>query len=101
MQKRKLGNSSTVVSAIGIGAMSLTNFYGPIDKEQSHAILKKALDLGINHLDTSNMYGNGLSEERIGSFLTNQGSHRNSLFKIATKAGVTRDANGNRIFDNS
>ena len=101
MQKRQLGKSSTAVSAIGIGAMSLTNFYGPIDKRQSHAILKKALDLGINHLDTSNMYGNGLSEERIGSFLTNQGSHRNSLFKIATKAGVTRDANGNRVFNNS
>ena len=46
MQKRQLGNSSTMVSAIGIGAMSLTNFYGPIDKGQSHAILKKALDLG-------------------------------------------------------
>ena len=101
MQKRQLGNSSTMVSAIGIGAMSLTNFYGPIDKGQSHAILKKALDLGIDHLDTSNVYGNGTSEERIGSFLAKQGSHRNSLFKIATKAGITQNTNGKRIFNNS
>ncbi len=101
MQKRKLGNSGTEVSAIGFGAMSLTSFYGSTDTERSHAILKKALDLGIDHLDTSNAYGNGLSEERIGSFLDKQGSYKNGLFKIATKAGITRDRDGNRIFDNS
>ncbi|MBM09047.1 MAG: aldo/keto reductase [Magnetovibrio sp.] len=101
MQTRQLGNSGTEVSAIGLGAMSLTDFYGCTDTQSSHAVLKKALDLGIDHLDTSNAYGNGLSEKRIGSFLDKQGSYRNSLFKIATKAGITRDRDGHRAFDNS
>lgn len=101
MQKRKLGNGGTVVSAIGIGAMSFSNFYGPADTEQSHAILSLALDLGIDHIDTANVYGNGVSEERIGSFLAKQGADRNSLFKIATKASICRSDDGKTVFDNS
>jgi len=101
MHKRSLGRNGTTVSAIGIGALSFTNFYGSTNTETSHAILNKALDLGIDHVDTSNVYGGGLSEERIGSFLAKQGSHRHSLFKIATKAGITRDPDGIRPFNNS
>lgn len=101
MQRRKLGQAETSVSAIGYGAMSLTNFYGPIDSEQSHAILHKALELGIDHLDTSNVYGAGLSEERIGVFLAKQGRQKDDIFTIATKAGITRNADGARVFDNS
>jgi aryl-alcohol dehydrogenase-like predicted oxidoreductase len=55
MQMRKLGNTGTMVSAIGIGAMSFLDFYGPSDTEKSHAILNMALDVGIDHIDTSNV----------------------------------------------
>jgi aryl-alcohol dehydrogenase-like predicted oxidoreductase len=101
MKKRELGNVGTRVSAVGIGAMSFSDFYGPTDTEKSHAILKKALDLGIDHIDTSNVYGGGISEERIGSFLRDQGSQRHLLFKIATKAGIKRGDDGTNSFDNS
>jgi aryl-alcohol dehydrogenase-like predicted oxidoreductase len=82
MKKRNLGSAGTTVSAVGIGAMSFSDFYGPTDTEKSHAILRKALeDLGIDHIDTSNVYGPGVSEERIGSFLKHQGVRKNDLFK--------------------
>jgi len=101
MKKRKLGGAGTVVSAIGIGAMSFSDFYGPTNTEKSHAILSKALDLGIDHIDTANVYGSGLSEERIGSFLKGQRSGKHDLFKISTKAGIARGDDGHRYFDNS
>ena len=101
MKQRLFGPRKTGVSAIGIGGMSFSDFYGPTNTEQSHAILRAALDLGINHIDTANGYGSGVSEERIGSFLKKQGPGRHSLFKIATKAGIRRDSDGRRHFDNS
>ncbi len=101
MKKRNLGNTGTTVSAVGIGAMSFSDFYGQTDTEKSHAILCKALDLGIDHIDTSNVYGAGVSEERIGSFLKGQGVRKNDLFKIATKAGIKRGDDGRNHFDNS
>ena len=73
MNKRKLVNSGAEVSAIELGALSFSDFYGPTDTEKSHAILAAALNLGINHIDTSNVHGFGASEERIGSFLAKQG----------------------------
>jgi len=101
MQKRKLGTGGAQVSAIGIGAMSFTDFYGPTDEKKSHQILSTALDLGIDHLDTSNVYGMGKSEQRIGSFLAKQGAARHDMFKIATKAGICSSEDGQRYFDNS
>ncbi|WP_340117377.1 aldo/keto reductase [Pelagibius sp. 7325] len=90
------------MSAVGIGAMSFTSFYGPTSEAESHAILTAALDLGIDHLDTSNVYGMGLSERVIGSFLAKQGKAKDGLFRIATKAGIRRDKEtGKRGFDNS
>jgi len=102
MQKRQLGPGGPSVSAVGIGAMSFTSFYGPTSEEESHAILTAALDLGIDHLDTSNVYGMGRSETVIGSFLAKQGKAKDGLFRIATKAGIWRDKEtGKRGFDNS
>lgn len=101
MEKRKLGNSGTIISAMGIGAMSFTDFYGKTDERESHAILKLALDLGIDNIDTSNLYGKGISEKRIGTFLREQGKRGHSLFKIATKAGIRVQENGDNYFDNS
>lgn len=102
MQKRTLGRDGPDVSAIGIGAMSFADFYGPTNESESHAILDAALELGITHLDTSNVYGMGKSESAIGSFLAARGSGMRDRFTIATKAAITRDKDtGRRIFDNS
>ena len=102
MIKRMLGKGGPLVSAIGIGAMSFTNFYGPTSEEDSHLILKTAIDLGIDHIDTANVYGMGLSESVIGNFLFKQGKQKNGFFKIASKAAVCRDGKtGERKFDNS
>ena len=81
--------------------MSFCDFYGPTDEEKSHAILNRCLDLGINHLDTSNTYGAGTSEARIGSFLARQGKQAEDLFTIATKAAIASRPDGTRYFDNS
>ena len=101
MKTRKLGQLGTSVSAIGYGAMSFTDFYGPTDTSRSHAILARCLELGITHLDTSNAYGLGKSEKRIGSFLAKQGKQSEGMFQIATKAGITRNSDGNRYFNNN
>ncbi|WP_299616743.1 aldo/keto reductase [Pelagibius sp.] len=101
MQQRQLGPGGPAVSAVGIGAMSFAGFYGPATEEESHAVLAAALDLGIDHIDTANVYGMGLSERIVGSFLARQGKAREGRFRLATKAGITRDAEGRRGFDNS
>jgi len=101
MEKRKLGENGPLVSAIGIGAMSFTNFYGSTNEEASHSILKTALDLGIDHIDTANVYGMGLSERIIGSFLLKQGKRKKELFTIASKASIFTDKDtGVRGFNN-
>ncbi|MEL0031111.1 MAG: aldo/keto reductase, partial [Betaproteobacteria bacterium] len=102
MDKRTLGKNGPDVSAIGVGALSFSNFYGEATDEGSHEILNKSLEMGIDHIDTSNVYGNGRSETVIGSFLEKQGRQKNELFKIASKVGIRRDeATGKRFFDNS
>ena len=102
MEKRKLGKYGVEVSPIGIGAMSFSNFYGPTNEEASHKILVEALDQGISHIDTANVYGAGASEAAIGSFLAKQGSKRNDLFSIATKVGIKGNIQtGKTEFDNS
>lgn len=102
MQKRKLGAAGPEVSAVGIGAMSFSTFYGPVDEAEAFGVLDAARDLGVDHLDTSNIYGMGQSEATIGRWLARHGSARHDLFRIATKAGVTRDLEtGERRFDNS
>ena len=102
MQKRQLGKTGPHLSAIGIGAMSFTDFYGKTSAAESHQVMTAALDLGVNHIDTANVYGGGLSETVIGSFLAKQGAQKTSLFHIATKAGIAVDKeSGRRYIDNS
>jgi aryl-alcohol dehydrogenase-like predicted oxidoreductase len=84
----------------GIGAMSFANFYGPTNEANSHAILDAAIDLGVTHIDTSNVYGMGGSETAIGTFFKARGNAAKDHFHIATKAGITKDADGNRAFRN-
>ncbi len=81
MQYRKLGNSGVQVSVVGIGANRFGN--QKVTQQEVNRILGTALDLGINHLDTANIYTGGHSEETIGQALRGR---RDSFF-IATKVG--------------
>ena len=95
MQKRKLGKNGPDVGAIGLGCMSFGGFYGPTDEAESHRTLALALELGVDHLDISNIYGLGVSEQVVGTFIKD---HPNR-FKIATKAGIR--VGEKRGYDNS
>ncbi|MGC9420162.1 MAG: aldo/keto reductase [Rhodovulum sp.] len=100
MDRRRLGRDGPEVSALGIGGMSFADFYGPTTEAESHAILDAAMEMGVTHLDTANVYGAGRSETAIGRYLkTRQGARGH--FTIATKAGITSDAQGRRVIDNS
>ncbi len=99
MIRRKLGQDGPDVSVLGIGAMSFAGVYGDATVEDSHAILNAAIDAGVTHIDTSNVYGMGRSEEIIGSFLG--GRKGETPFTLATKAGISRDPETGRNFDNS
>ncbi len=101
MKQTTLGQLKTPISALGYGAMSFSDFYGPTDEEKSHAVLERCLDLGITHIDTSNVYGGGMSETRIGTFLAKQGQQAQDLFTIATKASIAAKPDGTRYFNNS
>ncbi len=89
MLYRQLSQYGQPLSAVGIGAMSFSDFYGPVTEAQAFAIMDRALAAGINHLDTSNVYGAGQSERFIGEYMRQNGIARETLF-IATKAGIGR-----------
>ena len=93
MDQRSLGRSGLSVSAIGLGCMGMSEFYGPSDDEQSLATLAAALDLGINFFDTADMYGVGHNERLLGRFLKGR---RDSVI-LATKFGNVRGPNGERL----
>ncbi|MCB9944677.1 MAG: aldo/keto reductase [Geminicoccaceae bacterium] len=98
MQRRRLGMNGVAVGAVGLGCWSFAGSYGPTDEARSHATLSRALDLGIDFLDTSNVYGAGVSEEIIGRFIKDCPGR----FRIATKGGIRRSPGSTeRTFDNS
>lgn len=97
MKQRRIGEAE--VACLGYGAMSFAEFYGPTTEANSFAILNACLAAGVNHLDTSNVYGAGRSERAIGQYLKDHPGAR-ERFHIATKAGITR-RDGVRVFDNS
>jgi aryl-alcohol dehydrogenase-like predicted oxidoreductase len=85
MHTRKLG--SLDVSAIGLGCMGMSDFYGPRDEAESIATLHRALELGVTLLDTADMYGPFTNEELLGRAL--EGRRDRAI--IATKCGIVRD----------
>ncbi len=90
MQTRKLSSRGPTVSAIGLGCMGMSDFYGPTDEAASIAVIHRALDLGVNFLDTADMYGIGANERLVGKAL--QG--RRDGVVLATKFAIRRGADG-------
>jgi len=90
VQQRTLGKSSLAVSAIGLGCMSMSNVYGKGDEAESIAVVHRALDLGVDFLDSSDMYGWGQNEELLGRALR---GHRDRVV-LATKFGNLRKPDG-------
>jgi aryl-alcohol dehydrogenase-like predicted oxidoreductase len=88
--RRTLGRNGLSVSAIGLGCMGMSDFYGPADQATNLAVLHHALDIGMNFLDTADMYGVGRNEQLIGEVLK---TRRNEVV-LATKFGNVRSPSG-------
>jgi len=93
LPRRRLGSAGPEVSALGLGCMGMSDFYGPADDAQSLAVLNHALDIGINFLDTADMYGVGANEQLISKLL----AKRRSEVVIATKFGNVRASDGTML----
>jgi len=89
-QRRRLGIAGPEVSAIGLGCMSLSGTYGTSDDAAGIALIHRAIDLGVDHFDSSDMYGWGQNEELLGRAL--KGRHDGVV--IASKFGQTRQPGG-------
>jgi len=90
MENRNLGTTGPAVSAIGLGCMGMSDFYGPADRGESIATIHAALDAGITLLDTGDFYGMGHNEMLIGEALA--GRNRDNV-QISVKFGALRDPN--------
>jgi len=97
MKTIRLGAKGPSVSQFGIGAMSFAGIYGDATVEQSHQVLTMCRDQGVTHIDTSNVYGKGRSEEIIGQWFAENPGAREDMH-LATKAGIT--GNPDRPFNN-
>jgi aryl-alcohol dehydrogenase-like predicted oxidoreductase len=87
MNTRKLGKNGPTVSAIGLGCMGMSDFYGDRDEAESLATLDRALDLGVNFWDTADVYGPHTNEQLVGKSLKGR---RDRVF-LATKFAILRD----------
>ena len=96
-ERRRLGRSGPEVTAIGLGCMSLSGLYGTSDEEAGITLIHRAIDLGVDHFDSSDMYGWGQNEELLGRALKGR---RNGIV-IASKFGQTRRPGGANGVDGS
>ncbi|HEY9283440.1 MAG TPA: aldo/keto reductase [Pyrinomonadaceae bacterium] len=90
MEKRELGGGGLAVSAVGLGCMGMSEFYGERDDAESAATIRRALDLGLDFIDTADMYGVGHNEELVGRAIKG----RRGEVVLATKFGNVRGADG-------
>jgi aryl-alcohol dehydrogenase-like predicted oxidoreductase len=96
-ERRRLGKAGPEVSAIGLGCMSLSGVYGTSDDEAGVALIHRAIDLGVDHFDSSDMYGWGQNEELLGRALKG----RRDGIVLASKFGQTRRPGGANGVDGS
>jgi aryl-alcohol dehydrogenase-like predicted oxidoreductase len=92
MQRRQLGRSGLEVSCLGMGCMPISEYFGPQDQDEGLRTIQRALDLGIDFLDTSDAYGPSTNEVLVGRAIRG----RRSEVTLATKFGSTRDERGVR-----
>ncbi|HEV8484968.1 MAG TPA: aldo/keto reductase [Blastocatellia bacterium] len=92
MKRRMVGRSGLVVSAMGLGCMGMSEFYGATDEQESLATIHRALDLGLDFLDTADMYGPFTNEELVGRAI--KGRRKQAI--IATKFGIVRSEDPTR-----
>ena len=96
MKTRKLGNQGLTVSELGLGCMGMSFAYGAADETESIATIQRAIDLGVNFLDTAEMYGMGANEQLVGKAIA---SRRDEVI-IATKFGIHFDLNSRTLVVN-
>jgi aryl-alcohol dehydrogenase-like predicted oxidoreductase len=93
MRTRMLGRAGLEVSALGLGCMGMSEFYGPRDDAQSVAVIHRALELGVTFLDTADMYGPFVNEQLVGRAIAG----RRDEVVLATKFGNARGEHGERL----
>lgn len=102
MKHRQLGASGLTTSAIGLGCMGMSEFYGQTDDAGSLRTLARALEIGVTHLDSADTYGLGHNEALLGRFLAEGGPARRERVVLASKFGIVRAAGQyERRIDNS
>ena len=93
MEHRKLGEQSLDVSAIGLGCMGMSEFYGTADEDEAVRTIHRAIDLGVTFFDTADMYGPFTNEKLVGRALAD----KRDQVVLATKFGNVRGENGERL----
>ena len=86
------GDAALTVSAVGLGCMGMSEFYGTTDETQSTETIRRALDIGVTFLDTADMYGPFTNERLVGAAIAD----RRDEVQLATKFGNQRHADGSR-----